>query len=316
MDVVQPMLNATHAFTGIPSFARGPIVAPQSVEADVAVLGVPYDEGTGFRPGTRFGPRALREASLRYAFFGPGSGKRGYWDLEASRQRLCRLRLADCGDVDIVALDLEGNFRRIGDAVETLLSRGAVPVVLGGDHSITFPSVRAHASRGPLSLVHIDAHLDYREEVGGVRFGHGCPIRRIAELPFIQDIVTLGIRGLRASQEDLEAAGARGNRIVTAAAMRRDGLAAALAQVPRAERIYVTLDVDALDPGIAPGTGTPDPGGLTYTEARDLLQGIARKGRIVGFDVVEVNPWLDPTGVTPLTAAQLIIEFLAAIFDP
>lgn len=281
----------------------------------MAVLGVPYDEGTGFRPGTRFGPRALREASLRYAFFGPDPGKRGYWDLEASRRRLSRLRLADCGDVDIVALDLDGNLRRIGDAVQTLLSRGALPDVLGGDHSITFPSVRGHAGRGPLSLVHIDAHLDYREEVGGVRLGHGCPIRRIAELPFIQDIVTLGIRGLRANEEDLEAAGARGNRIVTAAATRRDGLAAVLAQVPRAERIYVTLDVDALDPGIAPGTGTPDPGGLSYMEARDLLQGIVRKGRIVGFDLVEVNPWLDPTGVTPLTAAQLIIEFLAAILD-
>ncbi|MFI5341255.1 MAG: agmatinase [Candidatus Methylomirabilales bacterium] len=310
------MLNATHAFTGIPSFARGPIVPPQAVEADVAVLGVPYDEGTGFRPGTRFGPRALREASLRYAFFGPGPGKRGYWDLEAGRRRLSRLRLADCEDVDIVALDLEGNFQRISDAVETVVARGAMPVVLGGDHSITFPAVRGFTSHGPLSLVHIDAHLDYREEVGGVRFGHGCPIRRIAELPFIGDIVTLGIRGLRAKEEDLEAAAARGNRIVSAAAMRRDGLAAALAQVPHAERIYVTLDVDALDPGVAPGTGTPDPGGLTYTEVRDLLQGIARKGHIVGCDLVEVNPWLDPTGVTPLTGAQLIIEFLASIFDP
>jgi len=310
------MLHATHAFTGIPTFARGPIVPAQAVEADVAVLGVPYDEGTGFRPGTRFGPRALREASLRYAFFGPGPGKRGYWDLEAGRRRLSRLRLADCGDVDIVALDLEGNLQRISDAVEALVPRGVMPVVLGGDHSITFPAVRGLAGCGALSLVHIDAHLDYRDEVGGVRFGHGCPIRRIAELPFIQDIVTLGIRGLRAIEEDLEAAGARGNRIVTAAAIRRDGLVAALAQVPRAEKIYVTLDVDALDPGIAPGTGTPDPGGLSYTEVRDLLQGIARKGRIVGFDLVEVNPWLDPTGVTPLTAAQLIIEFLASIFDP
>ncbi|HWT78317.1 MAG TPA: arginase family protein, partial [Candidatus Methylomirabilis sp.] len=126
----------------------------------------------------------------------------------------------------------------------------------------------------------------------------------------------LGIRGLRASEEDLEAAGARGNRVVTAAAMRRDGIAATLAQVPAAERIYVTLDVDVLDPGIAAGTGTPDPGGLSYVETRDLLQGIARKGRIVGFDLLEVNPWLDQTGVTPLTAAQLTIEFLAAIFDP
>lgn len=310
------MQQATHAFTGIPSFARGPIVTVQAVEADVAVLGVPYDEGTGFRPGARFGPRALREASLRYAFFGAGAGKRGYWDLEAGRRRLGQLRLADCGDVDIVALDLEGNLQRISDAVKTLVSRGVMPVVLGGDHSVSFPVVRGHAGRGPLSLVHIDAHLDYRDEVGGVRLGHGCPIRRIAELPFIRDIVTLGIRGLRASEEDLEAAGTRGNHVVTAAAIRRDGLGAALARVPRAERIYVTFDVDALDPGIAPGTGTPDPGGLSYIEARDLLQGIARKGRIVGFDLVEVNPWLDPTGVTPLTAAQLIIEFLAAIFDP
>ncbi len=310
------MLNATHAFTGIPSFARGPIVSPQSVEADVAVLGVPYDEGTGYRPGTRFGPRALREASLRYAFFGPGPGKRGYWDLEVCRRRLGQLRVADCGDVDIVALDLEGNLRRVSEAVQTLLSRGVMPVILGGDHSISFPAVRGYAGGGPLSVVHLDAHLDYRDEVGGIRFGHGCPLRRIEELPFIQQIVTLGIRGLRASEEDLEATRARGNRVVTAAAIRRKGLVAALAQVPGAERIYVTLDVDALDPGIAPGTGTPDPGGLSYTEARDLLQGIARKGRIVGFDLVEVNPWLDPTGVTPLTAAQLLIEFLASIFDP
>jgi agmatinase len=316
VDVVQPMLNATHAFTGIPSFARSPIVPAHTVEADVAVIGVPYDEGTGFRPGTRFGPRALREASLRYAFFGTGPAKRGYWDLEAGRRRLTQFRVVDCADVDIVALDLEGNFQRISDAVASVAAQGALPVILGGDHSITFPVVRGLERAGPLSLVHIDAHLDFRDEVGGVRFGHGCPIRRVAELPFVRDIVSLGIRGLRASEDDLEAARVRGNRVVTAAWIRHAGVVAALAQVPHAERIYVTLDIDALDPGIAPGTGTPDPGGLSYTEVRDLLQGIAGKGRVVGFDLVEVNPWLDPTGVTPLTAAQLIIEFLASIFDP
>jgi agmatinase len=218
--------------------------------------------------------------------------------------------------VDIVALDLEGNFQRISDAVGTIVSRGVMPVVLGGDHSISFPAVRGLVGCGPLSLVHIDAHLDYRDEVGGVRFGHGCPIRRIAELPFIQDIVSLGIRGLRASEEDLEAARVRGNAVVTAGAIRRHGVVAALARVPPAERIYVTLDVDALDPGIAPGTGTPDPGGLSYTEVHELLQGIARKGHVVGFDLVEVNPWFDPTGATALTAAQLIIEFLASVLDP
>jgi len=307
---------ATHAFTGIPSFARAPVAWPPTGEADAAVLGVPYDEGSGFRPGTRFGPRAIRESSLRYAFFGLGPGKRGYWDLDLGRRRLTQLRLVDCGDVDIVALDLEGNFQRITGAVATLVAQGAMPIILGGDHSITFPAVRGLQHDGPLSLVHIDAHLDYRDDVGGIRLGHGCPIRRIAELPFVQEIVTLGIRGLRTDEDDLQAARARGNRVVTAAAIRQAGVAAALAQVPPAERIYVTFDIDALDPGVAAGTGTPDPGGLSYPEVRDLLQGIARKGEVVGFDLVEVNPWLDPTGVTPLIAAQLIIEFLASAFDP
>ncbi len=313
---MRAMPNATHAFTGIPSFARAPVASPQAVEADAAVLGVPYDEGTGFRPGTRFGPRAIRDTSLRYAFFGAGPGKRGYWDLERGRRRLGQLRLADCGDADIVALDLEGNFRRITDAVASVVAQRAMPVILGGDHSITFPTVRGCAGQGPLSVVHIDAHLDYRDDVGGMRYGHGCPIRRCAELPFVQEIVTLGIRGLRADEDDLEAARLRGNRVVTAAAIRRLGVPAALEQVPSAGRLYVTLDIDALDPGVAPGTGTPDPGGLSYTEVRDLLQGIAGKGCVVGCDLVEVNPGLDPTGVTPLTAAQLIIEFLAAVFDP
>jgi agmatinase len=308
--------HATHAFTGIPSFARAPFTLPHTVEADAAVLGVPYDEGSGFRPGTRFGPRAIRESSLRYAFFGLGPGKRGYWDLDLGRRRLTQLRLVDCGDVDIVALDLEGNFQRITDAVATVTTQGATPIVLGGDHSITFPAVRGLQHGGPLSLVHIDAHLDYRDDVGGIRLGHGCAIRRIAELPFVQEIVSLGIRGLRADEDDLEAARARGNRVIPAAAIRRAGVAAALAEVPGSQRIYVTLDIDALDPGVAPGTGTPDPGGLSYMEIRDLLQGIARKGRVVGFDLVEVNPWLDPTGITPLTAAQLIVEFMASIFDP
>lgn len=310
------MQHATHAFTGISTFARAPVLDPNEVEADAAVLGIPYDEGTGFRPGTRFGPRAIRDASLRYAFFGPGSGKRGYWDLQAGRRRLSRLRLADCADVDIVALDLEGNFQRMSHAVAAIAARGATPVILGGDHSVTFPVVRGLEGSGPLSLVHIDAHLDYRDDVGGVRFGHGCPIRRIAELPFIRHITSLGIRGLRADEDDLSEARRRGNRVLTAAEIRRVGIAGAIAQVPMDDRIYVTLDIDALDPGIAPGTGTPDPGGLSYEEARDLLQGIAQKGRVVGFDLVEVNPWLDPTGVTALLSAQLIVESLASIFDP
>jgi agmatinase len=140
-------------------------------------------------------------------------------------------------------------------------------------------------------------------------------MRRIAELPFVRHMIHLGIRGLRADEDDLAAARRRGNLVVTAAEMRRAGASEALAQFPTDERLYVSFDIDALDPGIAAGTGTPEPGGLTHAQARDLLAEIARLGRVVGFDFVEVNPGLDPTGVTPLTAAQLIVEFLAAIFD-
>lgn len=309
------MQQLTHAFAGISTFARAPLARPEAVEADVAVLGVPYDEGVGFRPGTRFGPRAIRDASLRYAVF-DDARKRGYWDLEAGRRRLAALRVVDCADVDIVALDLEGNFRRIREAVAAMAARGAAPVLLGGDHSITFPAVQGLERLGPLSVVHIDAHLDYRVSVGGVRLGHGCPIRRVAELPFIRHIASLGIRGLRADEGDLADARGRGNLVITAAEIRRGGVDRALAQLPADDRLYVSIDIDGLDPGIAAGTGTPEPGGLTYPQVQALLAGVAAKGRVVGFDLVEVNPGLDPTGVTALTAAQLIVEFLAGIFDP
>jgi agmatinase len=308
------MQSFTHAFAGISTFARAPLALPGEAEADVAVLGVPYDEGVGFRPGARFGPRAIRDASLRYAFFGDAK-KPGYWDLEAGRRRLAALRIVDCADVDIVALDVDGNLSRTRDAVTAIAARGVVPLLLGGDHSISFPAVQGLERLGPLSVVQFDAHLDYRDNVGGVRLGHGCPMRRIAELPFVRHMIHLGIRGLRADEDDLAAARRRGNLVVTAAEMRRAGASEALAQLPADERLYVSFDIDALDPGIAAGTGTPEPGGLTYAQARDLLAEIACKGRIVGFDLVEVNPGLDPTGVTPLTAAQLIVEFLAAIFD-
>ncbi len=306
--------RANLAFTGIPSFGRAPVVTDVSkIEADVAVLGVPFDEGVGFRPGTRYGPRAIRDMSCRYPIFSP-EGRRGYYDLERQERLLTGLRVVDAGDVDIVQMAVERNFGLMTDAVRRIVAAGVMPLILGGDHSISFPLVQGLESRGPIGVVQLDAHLDYRDQFHGVRLGHGSPMRRIGELAFVRQMASLGIRGLRHNEEDVNAALAKGHVIVTSRELHRIGVEEALARIPPIERCYVSIDIDGLDPSLVPGTGTPDPGGLTYWQYVDILRGLARRSRIVGFDLVEVNPMLDPTGVTPLVAAQLCVEFLGAIF--
>lgn len=309
----EPRLNLP--ITGIASFCKAPIcLDPATVEADVAILGVPWDEGTGFRPGARFGPRGIREYSVRYAFGERGLTVGGYWDVEARRRYLEKIRLADCGDVDIIYTDWQRTFANITAAVRALLARGAFPVVLGGDHSITFPVVQAYAEQGPFGLLHVDAHLDYTNEVLGIRIASGSPIKRISELPFVTRITQVGIRGIRTRQDAFEDSLRRGNLIVTARELHEQGVPAILERIPRLDRYYVTVDIDALDPGIAPGTSSPEPDGLTYRQLRDLLRGMAGKGRILGMDLVETNPFLDPIGLTQSLAASTILEFLAAIF--
>jgi agmatinase len=306
--------RANLAFTGIPTFGRAPIATDLSaLQADVAVLGVPFDEGVSFRPGTRYGPRAIRDLSCRFSFFSPES-RRGYYDLERKERLLTGLRVVDAGDVDILYMDPERNFRLMTEGVRQIVASRAMPLCLGGDHSISFPLVRGLEAVGPIGVVQLDAHLDYRDQFHGVRLGHGSPMRRIGELPFVRAMASLGIRGLRHNEEDVNAALAKGHVIVTARELHRTGVEAALDRLPAMERCYVSIDIDGLDPSLAPGTGTPDPGGFTYWQYVDILRGLARRSRIVGFDLVEVNPMLDPTGVTPLIAAQLCMEFLGAIF--
>ncbi len=300
---------------GLATFCKSSVCEDlDRVEADVAVLGVPYDAGIGYRPGTRFGPRDIRQYSTRYSAWG-AMQKSGYWDINTQRRYLSDIRIVDCGDVDIAYYDLDQNFATITDNVRTLLRRGALPVLLGGDHSVTFPIVRAFEEVGPIGLVQIDAHLDYIDEVCGVRFANGSPIRRAAELPFVREIVQLAIRDIRSREENFNDSVARGNLIVTREEIRRHGIVAILDRVPRMPRLYVTIDIDALDPSVAPGTGSPTVDGLLYHELRALLQGLAAKGKVVGFDLVEVNPLVDPTGQTSLLATTAILEFLGAIFD-
>ena len=261
------------------------------------------------------GPRASREFSTRFAFGERGLAINGYWDIETKKRYLGDTSIVDCGDHDILYTCLKETFDAISDNVKKILDRKAFPVVIGGDHSITFPSVRAFSQMGPLNILHFDAHLDYNDVVCGVKYANGNPLKRLSELPFVDRVVQVGMRGIRAREDAYADSADRGNLIVTASQVRKEGVEAIIDRFPKGNNCYATVDIDVLDPSIAPGTGAPCPDGLLYRELKELLKGVANSGKVVGLDLVEVNPLIDPTGLTASVATMTILEFLAAIFD-
>lgn len=302
-------------FTGIATFAKVPLYDTADPSAPhAALLGIPYDEGTTNLSGARLGPRAIRDASTQYAFYKRG---RGYHDLEADRPMLADLELRDAGDVEVVPMRPEETQARIVRSVRGLADRGILPVCLGGDHSITFPIVRALAeaggAQGPLHVVQVDAHLDFVDRLDGSHLTHASPMRRISELPQVRGWAQIGARSIVSTGEDLRAARAFWAHLVPG-----DRVAAGSMEVPpppRGSRLYLSFDIDVLDPAVAPGTGFAEPGGMAFREAAALVRRVVGWGRLVGMDVVEVNPALDPSRRTALTAARLILEALAARFD-
>jgi agmatinase len=300
-------------FVGISTFGKRPYVEDWSkIDAHAAILGAPYDFGTQFRPGARFGPRAVREASTLFSF-----GHAGAYDHEDDRTYLGpEVRIVDIGDADIVHTDTEQSHANIEAGVRAILAAGALPVVIGGDHSINIPCIRAFDDQGPIHILQIDAHLDFVDERHGVRHGHGNPMRRAAETGHVTGLTQLGIRNVSSTaKEGYEAARAMGSDILSVRQVRRLGVEAVLARIPKGARLYVTIDIDGFCPSIAPGTGTPSHGGFLYYEVLELLQGVARAHEIVGVDLVEVAPDYDPTGSTAILAAQILLNFLGFIFD-
>lgn len=299
-------------FVGIPTFAKSPYCADwRKIDADIAVLGAPFDMGTQYRPGARFGPRAVREASTLFSF-----GHAGAYDHEDDAVYLgADVRMTDMGDADIIHTDTATSHANIEVGIAAARAATALPVLIGGDHSVNIPAIRAFRGHTPFHIVQIDAHLDFVDERHGVRFGHGNPMRRAAEEPHVSGLTQLGIRNVSSTSKDgYDAARAMGSDILSVRQVRALGLAATLARLPVGADIYVTLDIDAFCPSIAPGTGTPSHGGFLYYEVLELLQGISRNHHVVGIDLVEVAPAYDPTESTAILAAQVLLNFLGFIF--
>jgi agmatinase len=303
-------------FVGIPTFLRSPLAADLArLDADVAFLGAPTDEGSPYMPGSRFGPRAIREHSLRFVTDPPG-----FFDPQERKRFLEREmrdnRIADVGDADVLPTNPTDTFTNITGATRAILDAGAMPVVIGGDHAITFPVVRAfdESGMGPLHVVHFDAHLDYMPFVHGLSMTNQHAFRHIKRMANVASITQVGIRSIRGTEEMLADSLRDGNRVVTMEELRDVTVNGVVEAVPEDARVYVSIDIDALDLSLVPGCVSAEPGGMFYEELRATLFGLAEHTDVIGFDLVEVNPMLDVgTGVTSYLAAHTIVEFLGRI---
>ena len=283
-----------------------------SIKADAAVLGAPFDMGTQYRAGARFGPRSIREASTLFSF-----GHGGAYDFEDDVIYLPvnKVSIVDIGDADIIHTDTIKSHANIELGVRKILRAGALPVVLGGDHSVHIPCIRAFADQPPVHIIHVDAHLDFVDERHGVRYGHGNPLRRASEMFHVTGFTQMGIRNVSSSnRSDYAAARKAGSDILSVRDVRRLGCEGVLERIPDDLRYYLTIDIDGFDPSIAPGTGTPSHGGFLYYEVLEIFQGLSKKGDIVGIDLVEVAPDYDIGGTTAFLAAQLLMNTLGFIF--
>ena len=299
-------------FVGISTFAKKKYQEDwDNIEAEVAILGAPFDFGTQFRAGARFGPRGIREASTLFSF-----GHGGAYDFEDDATYLDdNIRIVDLGDVDIIHTNTEQSHKNIEAGVKKILSAGALPIIIGGDHSINIPIINAYKDQKPFHLIQIDAHLDFVDERHGVKFGHGNPMKRASEKPYITGLTQIGIRNVSSTaKEGYEDAQSKGSDIISVRQQRKLGVLKTIKRIKGSKRVYVTIDIDAFCPSIAPGTGTPSHGGFLYYEVLEMLQEISKKHEVIGVDLVEVAPDYDQSGSTSILAAQLLMNFIGFIF--
>ncbi len=291
----------------------------KTLGAQVAFLGVPFDAGTpqpGNRTGQAAGPAAVRSTSWEMFEYGAtaAAGAVGWYDVEVDREHLVGVTMADVGDVAIQGSDEAGNFARMTEAARGIAECGAVLVAVGGDHSISFPLGRGVAACRDVDVVHVDAHADFLDELDGARYSGASQLRRLAELSQVGNVTALGLRNVAPAEVD----GMRqlGVRWATTLDLVANGAATVVPDLVPAERpLYVSIDLDVLDMALVPGTTLPEPGGIAYRELRSILAELTRRGRVVAFDIAELNPPYDPSRVTARLAGWIITHFLCEIFD-
>jgi agmatinase len=290
-------------FSGVPTFMRLPHI-PRAEELDLALIGVPFDGGTTYRPGPRFGPRNIRVQS---AMIRP-------WNPVLKVNPFEKWRIADFGDLSINPLSIEDTYRRIAEQLGEVLRAGARPVCVGGDHSILLPILRAiHKQFGPVAFVQLDAHGDTWGGYFGSPHSHGTPVKYAVEEGLIEEghALQVGLRGQVYSDGDFEFAHKRHIQIVTSEEFHQGGVELVKRHLKklRSRPVYLTLDIDVVDPAFAPGTGTPQVGGLSSAQILELVRCL--KGlKLVGCDLVEVSPPYDNGEITSLLAANLLFELL------
>lgn len=296
-------------FAGIATFARLPwIPLERAEEVQIGIVGIPTDVGTTNRPGARHGPRQIRDASTQIRLVNQATGVAPFH----------LARCADLGDSPVNPADTTDCLARIEKFVRGVIDRGIVPMSLGGDHLVSLPILRALARECPVGMIHFDAHTDFFDSYfGGYRYTHGTPFRRAAEEGLLDPrrVVQIGIRGSTYDGEDVTWARARGVRIVTIEELAERGPDSVMEEaraIVGSGPVYVSFDIDALDPAFAPGTGTPEIGGITTREAQRMIRALDGLD-LVGADLVEVSPPLDPSGLTAWTAVNLVFELLCVL---
>ena len=299
-------------FVGICTFGKYPYVSDwDSIDTDIAILGAPFDCGSQYRSGSRFGPRGIREASTLFSF-----GHAGAYDHEDDIVYLPSdtSSIVDIGDADIIHTDTIKSHANIEFAVRKIIAAKAIPIVIGGDHSVNIPCINAFDDQESIHVIQIDAHLDFVDERHGVRFGHGNPMRRASEKKYVSGMTQIGIRNVSSTaKEGYIDARKSGSSIYSVRQFRNLGVNKMIETIPKGIRYYLTIDIDAFDPSIASGTGTPSHGGFYYYEVLEFIDGLTKQGNIIGLDLVEVAPDYDLTNSTSTLAAQLLMNVIGRI---
>ncbi|MEX2648817.1 MAG: arginase family protein [Alphaproteobacteria bacterium] len=301
------MTALTHFPQGFQSFLDAPRAADLArIESDIAILGIPF--GVPYKDDTytyAASSAGMARAVRRETNYNPGYLSHHDFDLGGPLLDGRDVRIVDCGDVPHDPTDVQGSSRRATAAARKIVATGALPIMIGGDDSVPIPFFRAFEGKGPLTIVQIDSHIDWRNDIAGITEGYSSTMRRASEMPWFTRMVQIGQRGVGDAR-------AHGSRLIGAREVHGRGVPWVLDQI-EGDRFLVTIDCDGLDPSVIPAVNAPNPGGLSFHQTTDILHGLAAKGRIVGFDIVELAPARDRDGISAMTVARIVLNLIGAV---